>query len=945
MNYKNTLNLPKTDFSMKANLLEKEPKLLKEWGAAGMYGAIRKARKGRKKFILHDGPPYANGRIHMGHVLNKILKDIVVKYNTMRGHDSPYVPGWDCHGLPVEHQLFKELGISKHDIDQVKFRKKAAGYAMKFVEIQKKEFERLGIFGKWEKPYLTLNPEYEAAVIRSFGELVKKGYVYRDLKPVNWCTTCETALAEAEVEYEERKSPSIYVKFRVTGAPASRRPGGDKNLRGAWDAGRGMYFIIWTTTPWTLLGNAAIAVHPDRDYAILEAGAEEWVVLEALAGAVTEKLGKPLKIKEKIKGKDLEGTVCRHPFIERDSKVVSASYVSSEEGTGCVHTAPGHGQEDYITGRKYNLPMIMPVSSKGVFDRTCGEFSGMHVREATPKILERLKSGKNLLLAEEIAHSYPHCWRCKKPIITRATEQYFVKIDHKNLREKMLGIIEKDVGWFPASGKGRISAMVRNRPDWCLSRQRYWGVPIVAFRCKSCGEILLDPGVIEHVAGITEKEGTDSWFIKSEKELLPEGAMCVKCKCAEFIKERDILDVWFESGVSYEPVLRKDKKMDFPCGLYLEGSDQHRGWFQSSLITSSAINGEAPYRSVLTHGFVVDGEGKKMSKSAGNVISPREVMERYGADILRLWVASSDYHDDVRLSEEILRRLADAYRKIRNTFRYLLGNIGDFDFGRDAVRPDEMLEIDRWMLSRLAGLIEEAEKNYSEYNFYKIFRAVYNFCVYEISSLYLDILKDRLYTFSIDSPRRRSAQTVLYEILSALLKIMAPVLVFTTEEAWRSFGAGDKRSVHLSEWQWDRALLKKWRDGALEEKWARLLDIRGEVMKVIEAKRGEGVIGGSLEAEVVLYSDNEDLLRLLEDNRENLTSLFITSKAEISTKPPEAGTKAEAMPVWILVKRAEGKKCSRCWNRSRTVGSVKGLEDICARCADVIKPGLPKKKV
>ncbi|MEE9500132.1 MAG: isoleucine--tRNA ligase, partial [Candidatus Omnitrophota bacterium] len=708
MNYKNTLNLPKTSFAMKADLLEKEPSQLKVWDEKDIYAAISAKRIGKKKFVLHDGPPYANGRIHMGHVLNKILKDIVVKFYTMTGYDSPFIPGWDCHGLPVEHQLFKELGISKHDIGQIEFRKKAKDYALRFVEIQKEEFKRLGVFGDWENSYLTLDPKYVAAVVRSFARLVKEGYIYRGLKPVNWCTTCETALAEAEVEYEDRTSPSIYVKFKAKDRDA--------------------YFIIWTTTPWTLLGNVAIALHPDMNYAILRVEGEKWIMSETLVDIIMRNLKKPFKITDKIKGKKLEGTICKHPFIDRDSKVVLADYVSSSEGTGCVHVAPGHGQEDYITGKKYKLPMIMPVNPKGVFDNTCGEFGGLNVYEANPRILKRLEKDNMLLLAEEVKHSYPHCWRCKKPIIFRATEQYFVNIDHKNLRSRMLGIIRNKVKWYPGSGQARISSMVENRPDWCLSRQRYWGVPIVAFVCRKCKEVLLNHKVIEHVAKIIEREGADAWFIKDEKELLSsaellsKGAVCGKCGSNNFSKETDIIDVWFESGVSHQQVLKENPKLNFPCQLYLEGSDQHRGWFQSALITSCATEGVAPYRSVLTHGFVVDGEGKKMSKSTGNVISPQDVMKKYGADILRLWVASSNYRDDVKLSEEILKRLSDAYRKIRNTFRYLLGNIYDFNPEQDSVKAKDMLEIDRWMLSRLAGIIEEARSYYSDYMFYRMFR-------------------------------------------------------------------------------------------------------------------------------------------------------------------------------------------------------------------------------
>ncbi len=929
MGYRETLNLPKTNFSMKAGLVRKEPALLEAWNKEDIYGSIRKAAAGAKKRILHDGPPYANGHIHMGHVLNKVLKDIVVKYYNMKGFDSPFIPGWDCHGLPVEHQLFKELGISKHDIDQVKFRKKAREYALKFVEIQKKEFKRLGIFGNWEKAYLTLDAKYEAEVVRSFGRLVKEGYIYKGLKPVNWCTSCETALAEAEVEYEEHKSPSIYVKFKVKDAPGARQTK--------------TYFIIWTTTPWTLLGNVAIAVHPDRKYVMLDLDGEEWIMLEALSGSVLQKFKKSSKVIKTVKGKELEGMTCRHPFIDRDSKVVLAGYVSDEEGTGCVHTAPGHGQEDYMTGKKYELPIIMPVNSKGVFDVTCGEFGGMNVHEANPKILQRLSKNNALILAENITHSYPHCWRCKKPVISRATEQYFLDVDHKNLRKKMLDAIEKEVEWHPVLGRGRISAMVADRPDWCLSRQRYWGVPIVAFKCETCGEAVLDHEIIEHVADIIEKEGCDAWFVKSEKELLRRGARCGKCGSKNLLKEKDIIDVWFESGVSWEQVLKKTNGLDFPCELYLEGSDQHRGWFQSSLIISCAIEKKAPYRNVLTHGFFVDGEGKKMSKSLGNVISPEEIMQKYGADILRLWVASSNYQDDIRLSKEILQRLADAYRKIRNTFRYLLGNVYDFNGKTDSPEPKNMPEIDRWMLSRLARVVTEAEKHYSDYAFYRVFRSIYNFCVYEISSVYLDISKDRLYTFGKKSPERRSCQAVLHEILKALLMILAPIISFTAEEAYRELvPSGD--SLHLQRWpRWDKDLMK-WKNQALDEKWESLLKVREEVTKALETKRSAGEIRSPLEAKIILYSEKNDFKKFLKANIRHLPSLFITSQVEVSDTKEKDSRKAESMPFWVSVKKADGKKCARCWNFSESVGKCGEFSDICERCAATVKSEKENKK-
>jgi isoleucyl-tRNA synthetase len=905
MEYKTTLNLPKTDFPMKADLPKREPDILKRWTAEDLYGKIRGRYQGKKKFVLHDGPPYANGNIHIGHALNKILKDIVVRYKTMRGFDSPYVPGWDCHGLPVEHQLFKELKLTKHGIDQVKFRRKAHDYAMKYVGIQREQFKRLGILGDWDKPYLTLSKDYEAAIVRSFGRLVEKGYIYKDLKPVNWCATCETALAEAEVEYEDKKSPSVYVKFET--AP-------------------GTYFVIWTTTPWTLVANVAITLHPDFDYAFVKAGMETLIMAKELVGRTMEVFGiKDYSIINTVKGRDLEVKEASHPFIDRKSRVVLASYVTLEDGTGCVHTAPGHGQEDYQTGKRYNLPTIMPVDHKGRFDETAGGFAGMEVYKANKAIIEKLKSLKALLAEGEVTHSYPHCWRCKKPIIFRATEQYFLKVDHEGLRERMLATISSKVGWIPAIGESRISAMVEKRPDWCLSRQRYWGVPIIAFYCKKCKTVLLDAGVIEHVAGFIEKEGSDAWFIREEKDLIPAGTTCGKCGASEFSKETDIIDVWFDSGVSHQAVLKGESRLDYPCELYLEGSDQHRGWFQSALITAMAIDGIAPYKEVLTHGFVVDGEGKKMSKSLGNVITPEEVMKRYGADILRLWVASSDYSEDVRLSDEILTRIADAYRKIRNTYKYLLSNLYDFDPAKDRVALSDMLEIDRWILSRLSWVINEAAKNYDSYSFHKVYRDVYQFCVSDVSSIYMDILKDRMYTYSSSSRERRSGQTAMYELLVNLLKVMAPILAFTSDEAWsytRNHGA--ESSLHLESWPGPET--GEWSDEKLDDKWQRLIEIRESVLKRIEEKRQSGAIGSSLEAKVTLSSEDDAKRKLLIENKDELRYIFIVSQVEIMPEKKEN----------IVIGKADGTKCQRCWNYSKQVGSDKGHPNLCERCVGTV---------
>ena len=916
MDYKNTLNLPKTDFSMKADLPQKEETMLARWEREDLYGLIRKSSKGREDFILHDGPPYANGNIHIGHALNKILKDIIIKFKTMNGKNAPYVPGWDCHGLPVEHQLFKELGMTKYDIGQVEFRKRAHKYAMRFVNIQMSEFKRLGVFGDWKNSYLTLNPTYEASIVRTFGKLVEGGYIYKDLKPVNWCAKCETALAEAEVEYADKTSPSVYVRFKLKDAKRACQMKG---------LGPDVYFLIWTTTPWTLVANVAIAVHPDLKYVIVDTEKGRLVMAKELLEAVKGKLSlRRSDVIKKIAGRKLEGLVCKHPFIDRDSKVVLAEYVSNIEGTGCVHTAPGHGQEDYLTGKRYNLPTVMPVDSKGFFDPTAGKLKGLFVYDSNKDIIDDLRSRGDLLHSEEIAHSYPHCWRCKQPIIFRATEQYFMNVDKDNLRKKLLKSI-KDVNWIPKTGEERISAMVKNRPDWCLSRQRYWGVPIPGFYCAECNELLLDPAAISNVAQIIEKEGSDAFFIKETEELLPKTAKCKRCKSRKFRKESDIIDVWFESGVSHQAVLKPSGH--FPSDLYLEGSDQHRGWFQAALITSYATDKKPPYRSVLTHGFVVDGAGKKMSKSLGNVIAPQDVIKKYGSDILRLWVASSDYNEDIRLSDEILKRLADAYRKIRNTLRYLLSNISDFDLTR-AVPYKDMLDIDKWALGETKRLVDKIKRYYEDYNFHMIYHSVYNFCTISMSSIYLDILKDRLYTFAAASRERRSAQSAMYLILSSLIRIIAPILCFTAEEAWAKMPDGGGESVHLVLWPDLKGVNE---DKMLSEKYERLFVIRNNALSRLEEKRQEKFIGSSLEAKIILRPREKNLYKLLRDNYSELPTLFIVSQVEL--REPDKSLKEEFS---IEVEKAEGRKCMRCWNYSTKVGQNQEHKELCDRCLKAI---------
>jgi len=931
MDYKNTLNLPKTDFPMKANLSMREPDIEKLWEQKDIYTKICRSRESAKKYILHDGPPYANGHIHIGHALNKTLKDIVVKYKTMRGLYSDYIPGWDCHGLPVEHQLLKKLKKRKEDIPQVEFRKKAHEYAMNFVDIQREEFKRLGVFGDWQNPYLTLSREYETGIVRSFAKLVEEGYIYKGLKPVNYCYVCETALAEAEVEYEDHTSPSIYVKFKLkeTAQLSTLNP----KLKNSGS------IVIWTTTPWTLIANVAVAVHPQFEYVAVKTGDDVLIIVGALLEHAMEKMSiDKYEIIDRIKGAQLEGLAYDHPLGLREGKVVLADYVSMEDGTGCVHTAPGHGQEDYQTGLKYGLEVIMPVDEKGRFVKGVPGFAGMNVHKADSAIVEELNEKGALLQHESITHSYPHCWRCKGPIIFRATEQWFMSIDHKDLRRSILKEIKK-VKWHPAQGEERISSMVENRPDWCLSRQRYWGVPIPVFRCRQCKAWISDHRLIEHFADIVKDKGCDAWFDMPSAELLPADYKCPKCAKAGFEKGQDIIDVWFESGVSHQSVLKRRETLSYPADLYLEGSDQHRGWFQSALITSMAIDGRSAFRDVLTHGFVVDGEGRKMSKSLGNVISPQDIIKRYGADILRLWVASSDYNDDIRISGQILARLTEAYRKVRNTARFILGNLYDFDPEKDIVDYEEMLDIDRWAVSRVHSLLKDIEGYYDSFYFHKVYHALYTFCITDMSNFYLDILKDKLYTFKADSLERRSSQSAMYEIIKGIDKAIAPIMVFTAEEIWQNMPKTKEmpESVHLSLWTQQKDLKV---DKALEARWQALMKIRDCVLKVLEEKRTSGIIGSSLEAKIAIYAQANDPYLLLKEYEDLLPEIFIVSQVTLTSGKSDSkdAFRDEALPdIYVVVDKADGNKCMRCWNYSLSVGSDKEHPKVCQRCKGVIE--------
>jgi len=930
MDYRKTLNLPQTEFPMKASLAQKEPQILALWGKQDIYKLIREKSKGRAKYVLHDGPPYANGDIHLGHALNKTLKDIIVRYKTMQGFDSPYIPGWDCHGLPVEHQLFKELKIHKSQIDQVEFRKKAHDYAIKYVGIQKEEFKLLGCFGDWKNPYLTLNHEYEFGIVNSFAELVKKGFIYRGFKPVNWCFRCETALAEAEVEYEDHTSPSVYVKFKVENPQII--PGLPK---------KDLFLVIWTTTPWTLLANVAVAAHAQFTYCLFEVNNEILVMEKSLGQLALEKAKvKDYKIIKEVKGKDIDGLTYEHPFGAGDNcRVVLVDYVAPDEGTGLVHTAPGHGQEDYHTGIKYNLSVLMPVDGKGNFDKTVTEFAGQNVFTANEGIIASLKEKGVLLHAENISHSYPHCWRCKNPVIFRATEQWFMAIDHDHLRDKVIKAIKEDIKWIPEAGEERILGMVSIRPDWCLSRQRYWGVPIPAIECVECGKWILDEKVVRHFAEIVSKEGTDSWFAKDIKEILPKGFKCPHCGKEKFNKSTDILDVWFDSGVSHQSVLKGNPDLKLPCDLYLEGSDQHRGWFQASLIPSMAIDGKPPFTGVLTHGFVVDGEGKKMSKSLGNVISPLDVMKDSGADILRLWVASSDYREDIRISKQILDRLIEAYRKIRNTVRFLLANNFDFDPDKNPIPYTDLLEIDKWALHKLNQTIKVVDESFAKFDFASAYRKIYSFCNEDLSAVYLDMLKDRLYTFAADSQERRAAQTVLHYCLETLARLLAPLIPFTCEEIFKYFPKSQKykgiESVHLLDWPKEN---KQWDSPEIEEKFKTLVTLRPLVLKALEDFRSCGKIGSSLEAKIILETTDNKLFDYLQSNLGQLNAFFIISQVEVKkvVKLSKECPATDFPNLAMIIENATGTKCSRCWNYSESVGKNLEHPTLCLRCLKAI---------
>ena len=924
--YKDTLNLPKTDFPMRASLPKREPETIRRWQEMDLYGKLQAARQGAATFILHDGPPYANGNIHLGHALNKVLKDIIVKFRQMAGARSPYVPGWDCHGLPIELAMEKTLG-RKGDVSKVEFRKLCRDYANRYVAIQREEFRRLGILGDWANPYLTMDPQYEATEVREFGKLVEKGSIYRGRKPVLWCPSCATALAEAEVEYEDLSSPSIYVAFPLAAPlPEPLAPFADRKPE----------IAIWTTTPWTLPANLAIAVHPRLDYVLIEAGGRALVVAKGLLESFADAIGeRDPRILAEFPGTALEHARARHPWIDRESRVVLGEHVTLEAGTGAVHTAPGHGQEDYEIGLRYGLDIYAPVDAHGRFTSDVEDYGGERVFDADARIVARLRESGRLLHAEKLKHSYPHCWRCKNPVIFRATDQWFVSMETGDLRRQVLAEIDR-VRWIPQWGRERIRGMMEFRPDWCISRQRNWGVPIVAFFCAACGHTLVSRGVADHVAARFETEGADAWFECAARELLPPDTHCAQCGGAEFRKEQDILDVWFDSGISHAAVLERREELRSPADLYLEGSDQHRGWFHTSLLTSVATRARAPYEAVLTHGFFVDAQGRKMSKSAGTGLSPQEIIDKHGAEILRLWVAAEDYRDDVRISQEIVGRLIESFRRIRNTARFLIANLYDFDPRRDPVRSDELVELDRWILARTGGLVERCRQAYVDYEFHVVYHALNNFCSVDLSALYLDIAKDRLYCSAARGTGRRSAQTAIWKVLDALVRVMAPILSFTAEEVWGYVPALEPRaaSIFLVDFP---AAGEFERNDALLAAWERLLAVRDAVTKVLEDARQQGRIGHSLDARVRLqYAPDGDLGVLLGRRLADLTTLFIVSQVEIADDLP-AQTESTIVPgLRIAIERAVGEKCARCWNYRTTVGSIPEHPAICAPCATAL---------
>ncbi len=919
-NYNETLNLPKTDFPMRGNLPENEPKIGEEKFTQSLYEKMLKKNEGKTPFVLHDGPPYANGEIHIGHALNKILKDTVVRYKNLQGYYTPFIPGYDTHGMPTEKKAIEKLGLNRDEIPVTEFRDTCKGFTEKYKDIQTEGFKRLGVLADWEHPYITYQPQMEAKQLGVFSTMYKKGFIYKGLKPVYWCTDCETALAEAEIEYKDVNSNTAYVKFPV------------KDSKGLFDK-ENAYVVIWTTTPWTLPGNTMIAVGADFKYAVVEANGEKLIFAKELVETVMKKAGiEDYKVIDVIDGEKLEGVICIHPFLDRDSIVVCGTEdsvnVELGTGSGCVHVAPSYGKEDYLLGLKHNSEILVCVDGKG-FQRGegAGPFKDMFYAKSDKAILEWLRDNNRLLTDEVVNHSYPHCWRCKKPVIFRATNQWFASVD--GFRKETLDAV-KTVKWIPGWGEERITKMIEERNDWCISRQRTWGVPIPIFYCKECEKEYVTDESLAKVQEIVKEKGTNAWFDMDVKDLMPIGAKCANCGSTEFKKETDIMDVWFDSGSTHESVLAERGLPE--ANLYLEGSDQYRGWFQSSLLTSVATKGKAPYKEVLTHGYTVDEKGMKMSKSIGNVVAPQDIIKKYGADILRLWVLASDYTSDVSVSENIMKQVSEVYRKLRNTARFLLGNLSDFDVEKP-VSYDDLLEIDKWALVKLNRLIEDCTKAYDKYEFNTAYRALNQFCVVDMSAIYLDVIKDRLYTSKADSVERRAAQTVMYEILSALVRIMAPMTVFTAEEIWKYMPHRKDDNLESVMLNYYPKVNEKWNNEALELKWSRLLKVKDIVSKKLEEARANKEIGTSLEAKVVLFAEG-DQYEFLAGKEELLKDLFIVSGVELKNN---RRNEDEEVDLGVKIAKADGEKCERCWSYSPTVGTIKLYPTLCSKCVDNLK--------
>ena len=911
MDYKETLLMPKTSFKMRGNLPNKEPLRQKQWEEEKIYEKVQARTKGRPSFILHDGPPYANGNLHIGHALNKILKDIIVRHRSMTGYHSPYVPGWDTHGLPIEVALTKSKKLDRKKMSIAEFRQKCAEYALGQVDGQRTQFKQLGVRGDWDNPYLTLTKDFEAAQIKVFGEMAKKGYIYKGFKPVYWSPSSESALAEAEIEYYDKRSPSIYVAFEVEDGKGVLNQG-DK-------------IIIWTTTPWTIPANLGISVHPDLEYVLVKVDNENYVVAQELLETVASELSwENYEIVKSFKGQDIDRVVARHPFYDRDSLVMLGKHVTTDAGTGCVHTSPGHGEDDFYVGKQYGLEPLSPVDDKGCFTAEAPGFEGMFYDDANKVITEKLESVGALLKLSFITHSYPHDWRTKKPTIFRATSQWFASI--KDFRQDILDEI-KNINWYPSWGETRLYNMVRDREDWCISRQRTWGVPIPVFYGEDGTPIITDE-TIDHVSNLFAEHGSNIWFEKDAKDLLPEGFTSEHSPNGIFTKEDDIMDVWFDSGSSHQAVLLTREGHTRPADVYLEGSDQYRGWFNSSISTAVAVTGKAPYKNIVSHGFVLDGDGRKMSKSLGNVVLPSKVLKQYGADILRLWVSSVDYQADVRISDDILKQISEAYRKIRNTFRFMLGNLADFDPKTDRVPEEELEEIDKYMLHRLQELVANVRESYEKFEYSPIYHQIHNFCAVDLSAFYLDFAKDILYIEAEDNKRRRSIQTGYYEILTTLVQLLSPIIPHTADEVWEHIPGTEVESVQLTDMPEPRKI-----PNFNEEKWNQFMKLRDDVLKALEESRNEKVIGKSLEAKVTIVPKDKEMKEVL-DSLEYVHQYLIVSEVVVTDNMPEA---KEYKYTKVHVEQHPGEKCERCWVSSDTVGDDHNHPELCSRCASIVE--------